>query len=150
METLPWSRGGMSPEDLKKEVREKIRGLLSNLLYPHERSLGERRRVFRCPLPQPIYLTLPNQDETGCQGELIAAAGKDLSELGIGFFHATPLPAQRMVVSLQLSESRWQAFLVKVVCSRAIRQGWYESGARFVRCVPNLPIELTTPPNKSA
>ena len=46
-----------------------------------------------------------------------------------------------MVVSLQVAKGRWLAFVVEVTWTRVIRQGWHESGARFLRPAASPPIE---------
>ena len=74
-----------------KQARKQVRQLLSDLLYPSDTSV-ERRRQMRYPFPQPVYLTLFRPDDAAPQGEPIVAAAKDLSESGIGFFHARRCP----------------------------------------------------------
>jgi hypothetical protein len=129
-------------QESDKEVRKQVRGLLSEILYAADAS-SERRRQIRYPFPQPVYLTLVNADGTAPEGEPIVAAGKDLSESGIAFFHAKPLPSQQMIVSLQVAHGRWMAFVIQLTRSRAIRQGWHESGGRFVRSVTPPSLDST-------
>jgi hypothetical protein len=144
MGTLPSSQPGLPQEgreECERDVRKQVRGLLGDMLYPRGNLLVERRRLIRYPFPQPVCLTLLSEDQTAPKGELIVAAGKDISEFGIGFFHAAPLPSQQMVVSLQVAKGRWLAFVIEVIWSRTIRQGWCESGARFIRPVAVPPLE---------
>ena len=117
-----------------KEVRKQVRKLLSDLLYAHDTAV-ERRRQMRHPYPQPVYLTPLDKDGIVLEGETIVAAGKDLSECGIGFYHPAPLPSRQMIVSLQVGEGQWRAFVIEVNWNRAIRQSWYESGGRFLQSV---------------
>jgi hypothetical protein len=129
-------QGGPNP--CTKDVRAQVRGLISSILYAEDTPV-ERRRQVRYPYPHPIYLH--NVDENGLAvGEPIVAAGKDLSESGLGFFHSEPLPNRRMIVSLQVGEGKWLAFLIETGRSQAIRKGWYESGGRFIQPSPS-PME---------
>jgi hypothetical protein len=131
-----------SPKGVKpsnSEMRTQVRGLISTLLYGQDDSV-ERRRQVRYAFPHPVYLTPVGDDGSTPDGESIAAAGKDLSEGGLGFFHPAPLPTKRMIVSLQLGDGSWMAFVIELTRSRAIRQGWYETGGRFVEAVPS-PME---------
>ena len=121
------------------EVRTQVRGLISEMLYAEEAPI-ERRRQIRYPFPHPVYLTAVGEDGITPKGEPIVAAGKDLSENGLGFFHSVPLPSRRMIVSLQMADGRWLAFVIELNRSHAIRQGWHESGGRFVEAVPS-PME---------
>jgi hypothetical protein len=130
------------PQESEKEVRKQVRNLLSNILYASGTS-SERRRQIRYPFPQPVYLTLLGENGLVAEGEAIVAAGKDISETGLAFFHATPLPAQQMIVSLEVSHGKWLAFVIQLTRSHAIRHGWYESGGRFVRPVAPPPLDAT-------
>ena len=122
-----------------KTCGKQVRGLISALLYGQDGSV-ERRRQLRYAFPQPVYLTSLGADGITPEGEPIAAVGKDLSENGLGFYHPAPLPSRRMIVSLQVGDGRWLAFVVELSRCRSIRQGWYESGGRFVQPVPS-PME---------
>jgi hypothetical protein len=119
----------------EKDVRKQVRDVLGDILYPQDSLSVERRRLFRHPFPQPLCLTFPGEDESDPKGEPIMVVAKDISESGIGFFHAVPLPSKQMVVSLQAAKGRRVAFIIEVTWSHNIRQGWYESGARFLRPV---------------
>ncbi len=79
-----------------------------------------------------MYLTPVGEDGRTPDGEPVIAAGKDLSEGGLGFYHPTPLGSDRTIVSLQTSNGDWLAFVLAVTRSRPIPEGWYESSGRFV------------------
>jgi hypothetical protein len=130
-----------------KEVRRQVRGLISAMLYGPA-DVVERRRQIRCAFPQPVYLTPVGEDGITPAGESIMAVGKDLSEGGLGFYHDIPLPSRRMVVSLQMGDGHWLAFVIELSRSRQIRQGWHESGGRFLESVPS-PMEAA-PPGETA
>ncbi len=124
------------------EARKQVRGLISAMLYGEDNSV-ERRGQIRYAFPQPVYLTPVQADGMTPAGEPVVAAGKNLSECGMGFYHPAPLPARRMIASLQLGDGRWLAFLVEFDWTHPIRQGWYESGGRFLQSVPS-PMEAAS------
>ena len=66
--------------------------------------------------------------------------GKHLSERGLGFYHPQPLPYRRMIVSLEGPRGDWFGFLIDLTWCRFTRQGWYESGGRFLESVAS-PME---------
>lgn len=118
-----------SPDD----VRSQVRGLLGGL-YPAG-NLPERRREQRYPYPRLLIITPVESDGATRAGEPLTAAGKHLSETGLSFFHPDPLPYRWIVASLQKCDGNWFGFLVDLDWCRFTRQGWYESGGRFVRIV---------------
>jgi hypothetical protein len=118
-------------------VRKQVRGLMSSL-YPKQEIL-ERRSESRYPFPYLIHLTAVADDGVTPQGESIAVVGKHLSERGLGFYHPKPLPYRRMIVSLEC-HGHWVGFLIDIRWCRFTKQGWYESGGRFIQPVPS-PIE---------
>jgi hypothetical protein len=133
-------RNGTGPGT--QELRKQVRSLISSLLYDTQRC-SERRRQLRYAFAIPVFLTPLGDDGLTPIGEAIMAIGKDLSESGLGFYHVTPLRWRRMIVSLQIDAKGWVAFLIEMKRSRPIRKDWYESGGRFLECVP-------LPPNVSS
>lgn len=123
------------------ETRTRVQGLLATL-YPRTDFL-ERRQHTRYPFAQLIHLTPVAPDGITPQGKSIVAVGKHLSERGLGFFHQDPLPYRRMIVSLPSGNGRWVAFLIDLSWCRFTRDGWYESGGRFLDAVDR---PITTPP----
>ena len=79
------------------------------------------------------------------RGADVTAAGKQLSESGLSFFHPDPLPFRWVVAALDKGDGQWIGFLLDVDWCRFTRQGWYESGGKFIRAV-TLPVvpELQT------
>ncbi|MBN2579142.1 MAG: hypothetical protein JXB10_09145 [Pirellulales bacterium] len=129
------------------ELRLQVWGLLS-ALYPRL-DLPERRKETRYPFPYLVHLTPVGADGITPEGETIVVVGKHLSEQGLGFYHPKPLPHRRMIASLE-SQGRWLGFLIDLNWCRFTRQGWYESGGRFLQAVlsPIPPSSSTEgPPN---
>jgi hypothetical protein len=120
------------------DVRAQVWGLLSTL-YP-KNDLVERRREIRYPFPYLIHLTPVGDDGLTPSGGAIVVVGKHISERGLGFYHPQPLAYRRMIASLESGRGRWYAFLIDLSWCRFTRQGWYESGGRFLQAVSS-PLE---------
>jgi hypothetical protein len=99
----------------------------------------ERRRDRRYPYPHLIRLTPLADDGQNVAGVPLVAVGKQLSETGLGFFHSTPLPYRRMLVSLDAADGRALSLAIDLTWCRFTRFGWYESGGRFLRVVRSPP-----------
>jgi hypothetical protein len=125
-------------ESTNDEVKTQVWGLLTTL-YPKQRR-SERRCDNRYPFPYLVRLTPVGDDgQTPC-GESVVAVGKHLSERGLGFYHPHPLPYRRMIASLEAGNGQWLGFLIDLSWCRFTRQGWYESGGRFLQAVAS-PID---------
>ncbi len=122
----------------ENDVRSQVWSLVTTLL-PRE-DLVERRREQRYPFPHLMHLTPVGDDGLTPEGETVVVVGKHLSERGLGFFHPQPLPYRRMIVSLQTGNGVWLGFLIDLSWCRFTKQGWYESGGRFIQSVLS-PIE---------
>jgi hypothetical protein len=120
------------------EVQTQIWGLLATLYPKHD--VGERRRETRYPFPYLMHLTPVNDDGTTPEGENIVVVGKHISQRGLGFYHPQPLPYRRMIVSLESGNGHWFGFLIDLTWCRFTKQGWYESGGRFLDTIPS-PLE---------
>jgi hypothetical protein len=131
----------MPQQDLRGEQargrEDEIGTLVWELLTAMDpnRDQAERRGDNRYPFPSVVYLTPVREDGVAAEDQSLVAAGKDLSEGGVGFYHPMPLPSRRMIVSLQMANGPWLEFLTEVLRSCSIRQGWYESSGRFVQAV---------------
>ncbi len=106
------------------------------MLYPKV-TLVERRCETRYPFPFLIHIT-PADDTRA--GESIVVVGKHVSERGLGFYHPKPLPYRRVIASLERTGHPpaghgWYGFLLELRWCRFTRQGWYESGGRFLEAV---------------
>lgn len=132
-----WTDGDGPVDD---EIQAQVWDVLAGL-YP-QREVFERREENRYPYPYLIHLTPVGKDGLTPEGEPVVAVGKHLSNRGMGFYHPRPLPYRRMIVSLEAVDGSYLAFLVDLAWCRFTRQGWYESGGRFLQAVDSpLAIE---------
>jgi len=92
----------------------------------------ERRSARRHPYPYLVKLTPVGDDGITATGESVVVVGKHLSEQGLGFYHPAPLPHRRMIALLETAGTRL-ALLIDVTWCRFLKQGWYESGGRFLQ-----------------
>lgn len=114
-----------------EEVRTQVWGLLTTL-YP-KTDLTERRHEKRYPFPYLIHLTPVADDGVTQEGDTLVVVGKHLSERGLGFYHPKPLPYRKMIASLESASGEWLGFLIDLNWCRFTKQGWYESGGRFLQ-----------------
>ena len=114
-------------------VRTQVWGVLS-ALYPRQDPV-ERRRETRYPFPYLVHLSPVGKDGRTPVGETLVVVGKHLSERGLGFYHPKPLPYRRMIVSLEAANGQWMSFLIDLSWCRFTKQGWYESGGRFIEAI---------------
>jgi hypothetical protein len=131
------SRRICSPPPAEPETAAEVRTLLAGLYAPV--SGHDRRREQRYPYPRLVRLTPVADDGQTIAGNSITAAGKHLSESGFSFFHPTPLAYRWMVVFFT---GGCRPILLDVDWCRFTRQGWYESGGRFLR-LARLPLRGT-------
>ena len=131
-----------SPRD--ERVRHCV-GLVLAGMYSRATSV-ERRRDPRYPYPRLVRLwPLGRDGKTRC-GDAIVVVGKDLSESGIGFFHPKPIPHRLVIATLATIDQSEVELLVDLNWCRFTRQGWYESGGRFVRAIePNSAASVVAP-----
>ncbi|MCX7425859.1 MAG: hypothetical protein NTW96_09610 [Planctomycetia bacterium] len=122
-------------DDARAQVRARIGGLLTTLC-PRS-GARERRRDQRYPFPHLIHLTPVGEDGITPEGQSVVVVGKHLSERGVGFYHPKPLPYRRMIASLEAGAGVWMAFLIDLSWCRFTKEGWYESGGRFLQVVPS-------------
>ena len=116
-----------------EDVQTQVWGVLGTL-YPRGDRV-ERRGDQRYPYPYLINLTPVAEDGITRQGETVVVVGKHLSERGLGFYHPRPLPHRRMIASLETNDGTRLGLLVDVTWCRFTKEGWYESGGRFLRAV---------------
>jgi hypothetical protein len=124
-----------SRQDLSADecIRAQVWSVLGAVYNQGE--IVERRNDTRYPFPYLVYLTSVGEDGLSPAGEPIVVVGKTLSERGFGFYHRKPLADRRMVVSFEDAENRPISFLIDLTWCCFTRQGWYESGGRFLQAV---------------
>lgn len=122
-------------DDVRRQVLK-----LMGAICPKQDIL-DRRSENRYAFPYLMHLTPVAEDGLTPKGEHIVVVGKHISEHGLGFYHPKPLPYKRMIVSLECN-GHWLGFLIDLRWCRFTKQGWYESGGRFLQSVPS-PVETT-------
>ena len=131
------------PSSADLEIREKVRSILAS---HYGRSFGmERRRERRYPFPHLVQLTPLGDDGQTPSGPPIIGVGRELSEGGFGFFHPAPLAHRQMIATLESADRVWISLVIDLTWCRFLRQGWYESGGRFLRTIV-LPPGLSALP----
>jgi hypothetical protein len=115
------------------DARHIVRGMIASLCSAQP--LSERRRDMRLPYPQLVVLLPVDGDTLQPVGPSQAVVGKQISESGLSFFHPTPLPFRWVIVELEGCNDQRIRLLLDLDWCRFTRQGWYESGGRFVRAI---------------
>ncbi len=120
------------PPQQESDVRSQVWRVLAGI-YPLEQ---ERRHRARFPYPRLMRLIPLNEDGSRSDAPPFTVVGKHLSEEGLGFYHAIPLPHRQMLAQFELPGGGVVSFHVVLRWCRFIRDGWYESGARLVKWAP--------------
>jgi hypothetical protein len=123
----------------EESIREQVRGLLAAMEPCGKRP--ERRSDRRHPYPYLIYLTPVSKGRLIPQGKPVVVVGKHLSEHGLGFYHPQPLSFRHVIATLETAVGARIGFLMDLTWCRFTREGWYESGGRFLGLVPS-PISV--------
>ncbi len=129
-----WCDGNDALDD---EVRAEVRCLIGRI-YPGGDFI-DRRNERRYPYPYLVRLIPVAKDGTVLHDESLVAVGKHLSDRGIGFYHPKPIPHRYMVVSMESSDGEGAVFIVDLGWCRFTRQGWYESGGKFLDVFSSVP-----------
>ncbi len=140
MSTILCDFGAAAVSDAKSPPDEGVRSQVWRLLagmYPNGNRI-ERRQEQRYPYPRLITLSPVGIDGVTPSGRSLTVAGKHLSEGGLGFFHPQPLSDRLVIASLEADDGRWLGFLLDIHRCRFTRNGWYESGGKFLRAVASL------------
>lgn len=114
-----------------ENLRGFIRGLLAQL-YPDGKIL-DRRRDRRFPFAHLLRLTPVAADGRHVTGAPLVVVGHHLSERGLGFFHPHPIAARYVVATLCAPGGQELDALLDLSWCRFTKEGWYESGGRFLR-----------------
>jgi hypothetical protein len=97
------------------------------------RNSPERRTSVRHAYPELVRVTPSNKRGT-TTGPPLSVVGKHISHGGFGFFHNGPLPEKYVIAEFDLGGQR-SALLLNLVWCRFLREGWYDSGGKFVNVV---------------
>jgi hypothetical protein len=100
----------------------------------------EQRGDARYPYPYLVHLTPLGPGDGVPTGEPVVVVGKHLSEHGFSFYHPKPLAFRRVIATLETVNGARLGFLLDLTWCRFTRQGWYESGGRFLDTVSS-PLE---------
>ena len=117
-----------------ESVRAQVWSLLAGM-DPQAQRL-ERRSGARYPYPYLVRLTPVRPRDEVPAGDPVVVVGRYLSERGFSFYHPKPLPFRRVVATLETASGTRLGFLLDVTWCRFTRQGWYESGGRFLGVAP--------------
>ena len=88
--------------------------------------------IPRYPYPNPLYLT-PADEDGKVTGETFSVLGRNISEMGLDFYHNEPLADRFVIASLEWGDEQWVGLLMELTWSRFNRYGWYQSGGGFLR-----------------
>jgi hypothetical protein len=128
-------QAGLSPKGKGRKEDPDLRAAVWKVLSalgPHDNRI-ERRGRRRYPYPYLVHLTPVADDGITPQGEPLVVVGKHLSEQGLGFYHSGPLPYRWMIASFECVDGAPLGLLLDVSWCRFVKQGWYESGGRFLQ-----------------
>lgn len=125
------TRQKASPDE---RIRSRVWSLLAGM-DPRGHRL-ERRAGARYPYPYLVRLTPVVARGEAPRGEPVVVVGRYLSEGGFSFYHPKPLPFRRVVATLDTASGLRLDLLLDVTWCRFTRQGWYESGGRFLDAAP--------------
>ena len=104
------------------------------LLACADEKVAERRASRRHPLTRPVLL-IPAEPTGTPLGRGILCMGKEISNMGFGFFHQEPLPHRYLLASFEPSLDFGGKFLMRMKRCRFLGENWYESGAQFIRLI---------------
>ncbi|MBM4004473.1 MAG: hypothetical protein FJ295_14530 [Planctomycetes bacterium] len=116
---------------------EELRSCVQQLLLTHlpGRPELDRRREKRRPYPLPFLITpVDSVQHPICDGQLLVI-GRNVSELGVDFYHREPLPYRQVIASFDGLRGTVLHLLVDLSWCRFGKHRIYDSGGRFVRVV---------------
>ncbi|MGE0606454.1 MAG: hypothetical protein AB7O62_04945 [Pirellulales bacterium] len=132
---IPYMPAGAQPVPAAENgVRAQVQGLLAGLYG--EASSAHARSGERFAFPRLVYVTPAEADGQPGRVGTFVAAGRRVSEQGLGFFHPDPIPYREVIVSLDETMGQWRSFLMELRWCKFIRESWYESGGRLLSTVP--------------
>ena len=117
------------PDDITRAVYSVLGRLCEG------RCVSERRRQQRHSFPYLVQLTPVDDDGAPVTDRTMIVVGRYLSEEGFDFYHQDPLEFRRVIISLDHAPSPPVSLLLDLTWCRFTRQGWYDSGGRFLDVV---------------
>jgi hypothetical protein len=117
----------------EESLLDRIHSLLASL-HPYAKGV-DRRQAKRFPYPHLVSITPVGADGSVLSEQELVVAGKHISEGGLGFFHPNPLSFRKVVCVLQDAEEKPLRLLMDLSWCRFTKQGWYESGGRFLQII---------------
>ncbi len=110
---------------------------------------SERRQAPRYAFPYLVQIQPVFEDGVSRQGSPFVVVGKQISELGLGFYHPKPLPSRYGIVSLDAGGTQ-VSLLIELLWTQFTHHGWYESGGRFLKLVSSHPSDGSPPAGHAA
>lgn len=127
----------------RQTLTRQIAALVARL-HPHVAL--DRRGDDRIAIPVLFRLTPLDAHHQPIRYLSSIVVGKNISRRGVSFFHETPIPHRRALIELAHPEFGRFAAEVDLNWCRFTRPGWYESGGRLVRSLPqSLPSASVSP-----
>jgi hypothetical protein len=116
---------------------EELRSCVQQLLLTHlpGRPELDRRREKRRPYPLPFLITPVDSVQHPIRDGQLVVIGRNVSELGVDFYHREPLPYRQVIASFDGLRGTTLHLLVDLTWCRFGRHRIYDSGGRFVRVV---------------
>ncbi|MFV1964208.1 MAG: hypothetical protein ACC628_02205 [Pirellulaceae bacterium] len=97
------------------------------------RIASERRRGTRHAYPHLIQLVPADGECESTENALIVVLGKHISNRGLDFYSAHPLPFRRAIVCFARTGTPDVRLLMDLTWCRFCGHGWYENGGRFLK-----------------
>ncbi len=105
-----------------------------------ERVAQERRASIRHPYPFLVRAIPADRHGNRLAEAPLTVIGKHVSFEGFGFFHTTPIAHRHVVVEFATGpQSPPIRLLMNLIWCRFLREGWYDSGGKFVQVVGDQP-----------
>ena len=95
----------------------------------------ERREHARRAYPNVISVTPLIDGTLEPASETVSVIGRNLSNLGLDFFHDYLIAEKEVVIGLQSAKESWSHFVMELGWSRFVQGGWYISGGKFTQVI---------------
>ncbi len=113
------------------------------VIWAHDQRVAQERRTnIRHPFPFLVRAIPADRLGNRLPEPALTVIGKHVSFEGFGFFHTTPLAHRHVVVEFTIDpEDPPIRLLLDLIWCRFLREGWYDSGGRFVKVLRGEPNE---------